>query len=265
MTVTDLPKSLSCRSLFISDVHLGSIDCKAEKLLALLERVECERLYLVGDIVDMLAMRRRVHWPESHTRVLRCLLKLSRSGTEVIYVPGNHDHRFREFCGSDFGEIRVRRNAIHITADGRRLLVTHGDELDFAVRHSVINRLVGDGAYSVMMWLDRRVNELRRLLGRDYWSLAGWIKANVARAATAIRDYEDAAVRLARERGVDGIVCGHLHYPRVELRDGILYCNDGDWVENCTAIAEDAAGALRLVGGHRLAPATGPTTLPHAA
>lgn len=239
--------NVRCKTLWISDVHLGSVHSKAEQLLQLLDRVECERLYLVGDIIDVWAMQRRVHWPESHTRVLRRFLKFSRHGTEVIYIPGNHDQNFREFCGNAFGEVSIRKEMIHETGAGLRLLVTHGDELDFAVRYSRLNRFIGDIAYELLMSLNRRINQVRERLGKPYWSLAKWVKVNVSQAEAAIQAYQQAAVNLVRDRGLDGIVCGHLHYPLVKRFDGTLYCNDGDWVENCTALVEDHEGALHLL------------------
>lgn len=239
----------SCQTLWISDVHLGSVHCKAEQLLALLDRVDCKKLYLVGDIVDVWAMHKRVHWPESHTRVLRKILKISRGMTEVVYIPGNHDHNFREFCNSDFGNIRIRKTVIHETGTGQRMLVTHGDELDFAVRYSRLNRAIGDIGYEILMWVNRRVNQFREWLGKPYWSLAKWVKANVSQAEAAIRAYQHAAVNLVRDQQLDGIICGHLHYPTIQQFGDITYCNDGDWVENCTALVEDFSGQLRLIQG----------------
>jgi UDP-2,3-diacylglucosamine pyrophosphatase LpxH len=240
---------ISCQALWISDVHLGSVHCKAEQLLSLLDRVECKQLYLVGDIVDVWAMNRRVHWPESHTKVLRKILKISRGMTEVVYIPGNHDANFREFCNSDLGNIRIRKTAIHKTGTGQRMLVTHGDELDYAVRYSRINRVIGDFGYELLMWVNRRVNLLRELMGMPYWSLAKWVKVNVSQAEAAIHAYQHAAVNLVQDHGLDGIICGHLHYPTIQQFGAITYCNDGDWVENCTALVEDFSGQLRLVRG----------------
>lgn len=245
--------NLECKTVWLSDVHLGSVHCKAETLLAFLDRLRCERLYLVGDIIDLWAMQRRVHWPESHNRVVRKLLKLSRQGVRITYIPGNHDQTLRDFCGSRFGNIRVRRQAIHTTSAGIRLLVIHGDELDYAVRYSRLNRIVGDAGYDLLMWVNRHINEVRERAGKPYWSLAKWIKVNLSQADRAIQSYQLAAVNLARSSGVDGIVCGHLHHPVVQDYDGTLYCNDGDWVESCSALIEDATGELCLV--RALAPA----------
>ena len=245
---------LCFRSVWISDVHLGSMHCKAEHLLELLNRIECQRLYLVGDIIDVWAMSKRVHWPESHTKVLRKLIQISQGTTEVTYIPGNHDANFREFCGGKFENISVCESMIHETTQGKRLLVIHRDELDYAVRYSRLNRFVGDIAYEVLMSLNRYVNAIRALVGLRYWSLSKWVKVNVSQAEGAIRAYQRAAVLLARDRGLDGIICGHLHYPLVEQVDDVTYCNDGDWVENCTALVEDYAGDLQLLSGLDLAP-----------
>jgi UDP-2,3-diacylglucosamine pyrophosphatase LpxH len=236
-----------CRTVWISDVHLGSVHSKADELVEFLDRLDCDRLFLVGDIVDMIAMKRRVHWPESHTRVLRRLLRLSRRGVEVIYIPGNHDWAFRTIAGNQLGKIRIEKAHCHVTATGKRILVTHGDELDYAVRYSRLNRLIGDIAYGGLMLMTRWVNRVRRWLRRPYWSLASWVKANTPQAERAVRAYQLAGVALAREQGFDGIVCGHLHVPCILQQDNILYCNDGDWVENCTALIETPEGDLQLM------------------
>ena len=229
---------------------MGSRHSKASELLQLFERIEFETLYLVGDIVDLLAMKRRVHWPNTHNKVLREIMKLSRrEGSRVIYVPGNHDYAFRTLVGGALGDMDIRRSVEHLTATGRRFLVLHGDELDYAVRYSKLNRVVGDFAYGLLMGINHWVVKMRRLLGLRYWSLAGWVKNNVSQAGAAIQAYQDAAIRMASERGYDGIICGHLHYPDLYERDGIVYANDGDWVENCSALIEDATGELRLLKG----------------
>ena len=241
---------IHCRSIWISDVHLGSRHSKAAELLQLFERIEFETLYLVGDIVDLLAMKRRVHWPNTHNKVLREIMKLSRrKGSRVIYVPGNHDHAFRTLVGGALGDMDIKRSVEHVTACGRRLLVMHGDELDYAVRYSKLNRVLGDFAYGALMGANHWVVVLRRLLGWRYWSLAGWVKSHVSQASAAIAAYQDAALRMAREKGFDGVICGHLHYPSLHERDGLIYANDGDWVENCSALIEDASGQLRLLRG----------------
>lgn len=242
--------NIHCRSIWISDVHLGSRHSKAAELLQLFERIEFETLYLVGDIVDLLAMKRRVHWPNTHNKVLREIMKLSRrKGSRVIYVPGNHDYAFRTLVGGALGDMDIKRSVEHVTACGRRLLVMHGDELDYAVRYSKLNRVLGDFAYGALMAANHWVVVLRRLLGWRYWSLAGWVKSHVSQASAAIAAYQDAALRMAREQGFDGVICGHLHYPSLHERDGLIYANDGDWVENCSALIEDKSGQLRLLRG----------------
>ena len=249
MEALNFEGEIHCKTLWISDVHLGSANCKAEYLLQLLDRVRCEKLYLVGDIVDMWAMSRRVYWPESHNMVLRKLLTKSRAGVRIVYIPGNHDMNFREFCGSEFGHVMIKERAIHVTPDGKRMLVIHGDELDYAVRYSRLNRFLGDIAYDGMMCVNRWLNRLRQRFGLPYWSLSGWIKSHVSKAEQAIQAYQDAAVQMTRQKGYDGIICGHLHHPMIADYEGILYCNDGDWVENCTALMEDHQGQLQLIRG----------------
>lgn len=240
---------IHCRAMWISDVHLGSPHSKAKQLLQLLDRVHCDRLYLVGDIVDLLAMRRRVHWPQAHNKVVRRLMKLSRKQIEVIYIPGNHDYAFRTLCNNELGNIKIRRTLVHETLQGKRMLVTHGDELDYAVRYSKLNRFIGDVAYDALMALNRWVDRVREWTGKPYWSLAKWVKKNVTQAEQAIDAYQRAAIHMASSKGYDGIICGHLHYPTIRRENGILYCNDGDWVENCSALIEDSNGELRLIRG----------------
>ena len=238
---------IECETLWISDTHLGNVHSKADYLLAFLKRVRCKRLYLVGDIVDVWSMHKRMYWPEAHNAILRRLLKMSRAGVEIIYIPGNHDMNFREFCGESFGNVKIVKEAVHTTADGRRFLVTHGDELDFAVRYSRMNRWIGDAAYSLLMMASRLCNKWRALTGRNYWSLSSWMETQVVHAEQAIDAYQDAAVTMGREAGYDGIICGHLHHPVVQQYEDFLYCNDGDWVESCTALIEDRYGVLHLV------------------
>jgi len=230
-----------------------------------LNRIECQTLFLVGDIVDIWAMTKRVHWPESHTKVLRKLFEIAQGSTEVVYVPGNHDANFREFSGSKFDNIRVCESVIYETKTGKRMLVIHGDELDYAVRYSRLNRYIGNVAYELLMWVDRRVNKVRQMLGMRYWSLAKWVKVNVSQAENAIRAYQRAAVLLAKDKGFDGIICGHLHYPLIQQFDNVTYCNDGDWVENCTALLEDYAGNFQLLNCADLAPASRLQGYPKAA
>ena len=235
------------KTVFISDVHLGSRHCKAEQLLAFLKRLRCEQLFLVGDIVDVWAMHKRVHWPQSHNNVLRKILSMAKKGVKVTYIPGNHDANFREFCGAEFGLIHIAREVRFETEAGKTLLIMHGDELDFAVRYSRMNRWVGDIAYDGLMAVNRWVNVIRGRLGLSYWSLAKWVKTNVAQADAAIKAYQHAGFEHAKRQGVDGLICGHLHYPSMLHQDDVTYYNDGDWVENCTALVQDFDGEFHLL------------------
>ncbi|MCR9107215.1 MAG: UDP-2,3-diacylglucosamine diphosphatase [Gammaproteobacteria bacterium] len=247
MQVLGQTEHVYCETLWISDIHLGTRHCRADYLLEVLSRVHCKRLYLVGDIVDVWSMQRRVYWPESHNQVVRDLLGISGTETEVIYIPGNHDMNMREFVGTSVGAVAIEREYVHETRDGRRFLVIHGDELDFATRYRRLNRWLGDAAYSFVMWANTLYNRIGAVCGKPYWSLASWLKTHVSEAARAIEAFQGAAVRTAANRGMDGIICGHLHHPAIMRYGDVLYCNDGDWVENCTALIEDRSGQLRLI------------------
>jgi len=240
-------KPLSYRSIFISDVHLGTRDCRAEFLVDFLESTQCETLYLVGDIIDLWAMRRSVHWPPAHTRVLQLLFEKAAAGCDVIYIPGNHDELMRDFVGTEFNGVRILRDAEHVTHDGRRFFVSHGDEFDTFVRHNGLLRVVGDGIYPVLLAANRWFNGLRRRFGRPYWSLSSFIKSKVGNARRYMDKYEAAVARSASSQEYDGHICGHIHKAGIVSRDGILYCNDGDWVEHCTALVEDLDGRLQLL------------------
>lgn len=235
------------RSVFISDVHLGTADCQADYLLDFLASVRCDTLYLVGDIIDLIAMQRRAHFPDSHRAVIHRLLDLAAQGTRVIYVLGNHDEFFRRFCGQTFAGIELREKAVHTTADGRQFLVCHGDQFDQVVRCSPLLLLVGDRAHGLLLRLNRWFNALRRLQGKPYWSLAAWIKSRIGRARTFIRRFELAALTVAEKGHYDGFICGHIHSAGFLRSEDGLYCNDGDWVEHCTALVERHDGRLELL------------------
>lgn len=241
------PPSLRFRSIFISDVHLGSRGCSAEYLLDFLRSSHCETLYLVGDIVDLWSLRRSFYWPQSHSEVLRTILGKAKHGARVIYIPGNHDAEFRDYVGMHFGHVEVRRDALHETADGKRLWVLHGDDFDDAIRASRVLEYVGHHAYNFVLWLNRHVNFWRRLFGFPYWSVAAFLKHKMKDAVKYIAHYERALAAEARRRGVDGVVCGHIHRAKMTRLDDVLYCNDGDWVESCTAMVEDFGGRLSLL------------------
>jgi UDP-2,3-diacylglucosamine pyrophosphatase LpxH len=232
------------RTAFISDLHLGARDCRADEISRFLRRVDMETLYLVGDVVDLWSMRRGIYWPDSHHEVLRLVVEKARQGTRVVYVPGNHDDLARLLAGSVLAGIEVHEECIHVTRDGRRLLVVHGDAFDAAVRFSPVLKLIGCALYSVVLFANRPVHFARMALGRPRWSLATWLKSRVGNANAYVQRFERAAAAAAAARGLDGIVCGHIHRPRVARIDGVLYCNDGDWVEHCTALVEDRHGML---------------------
>jgi len=234
------------RSVFISDIHLGTRECQDRELLAFLRSVSMEKLFLVGDVVDLWSMRRRIYWPASHQEVLREILSKARSGTQVIYIPGNHDDLARSLCGSLLADIEVHRSYVHETGKGLRMLVVHGDDFDGAVRFSPALRFVGSALYSVILAAARVVTLVRRLAGLGHWSLASWLKSRVGKAMDYVDRYERAAAGAARAQGLDGVICGHIHRPNMTRHDGVLYCNDGDWVEHCTALVEDRNGELRL-------------------
>jgi len=232
------------RTLWLSDIHLGNRDCHAKYLLSFLKQVRCERLYLVGDIIDMLAMKQRVYWPESHTKVLKYIHKMAKRGVEVIYVPGNHDMPMRHFDEGLLLNVKLHRNYVHETRQGKKLLVVHGDEFDHAVLYKAMNRLIGDQAYYLMAFLNRSLHRVRKLFGLPYWSLATFLKENISQARKTIEAFEVAAVTEAQQRGLDGVVCGHIHKAELREIDGIVYCNDGDWAESCTALVEHSSGEL---------------------
>ncbi|MDK8463981.1 UDP-2,3-diacylglucosamine diphosphatase [Marinobacter sp. SS13-12] len=235
------------RSVFISDVHLGSADCQAEYLLDFLDNISCDTLYLVGDIVDLIAMQRRVHFPESHQAVVRRFMAIANAGTRVIYVPGNHDDFLRHFCGQTLAGIELKHKAIHTTADGRRFVVCHGDQFDQVVRCSPLMLLVGDRAHGVLLRLNRWFNAWRRLRRKPYWSLAAWVKSRIGKARSFIRRFELAALTAAERGHYDGFICGHIHSAGFLRSQEGLYCNDGDWVEHCTALVEQQDGRLDIL------------------
>jgi UDP-2,3-diacylglucosamine pyrophosphatase LpxH len=233
--------------VFISDVHLGARGCQAELLLDFIRHKECETLYLVGDIVDGWKLRSGWHWPQAHNDVVQKILRLARKGVKVIYVPGNHDDRVRDFVGVHFGGVVVARDAIHETADGRRFLVLHGDEFDGVVQHARWLALLGDYAYRALLAFNTAFNRVRRRLGFGYWSLSAFLKTRVKNALQFVENFEAGVAAEARRRGVDGVICGHIHKAEMRDIDGIAYINDGDWVESCSALVEHADGRLEIL------------------
>ena len=235
------------RTIFISDCHLGTAGANAAMLLDFLKRHECETLYLVGDIVDGWQLRKGWYWPQAHNDVVRAVLKMAKHGTRVVYVPGNHDEHFRDYVGLEFGGIELLADDIHVTADGRRLLVIHGDQFDNVVLYHKWLAFLGDGAYTLLLKSNRWVNRFRRLVGLPYWSLAAHMKRRVKNAVAFISRFEEVVAHAAAERGVDGVVCGHIHSAEIRQFGDVAYYNDGDWVESCTALVESADGAMRII------------------
>ncbi|HSK39405.1 MAG TPA: UDP-2,3-diacylglucosamine diphosphatase [Arenibaculum sp.] len=240
------------RTVFLSDLHLGTRGCRSEFLVDFLNRMECERLYLVGDIVDGWRLRKAWYWDAQQDEVIRLLLKAARNGTEVTYIPGNHDDRVRDFCGVHFGGVRVARDAVHKAADGRRYLITHGDEFDGVVQHARWLAFLGDWAYRTLLALNTGLNRLRRRFGFGYWSFSAFVKVKVKKALQFIENFEQAVADEARRRGVDGVICGHIHKAEIRDIDGITYINDGDWVESCTAAVEWHDGRIEILHWARL-------------
>jgi UDP-2,3-diacylglucosamine pyrophosphatase LpxH len=242
-----LPKYV--RAIFLSDIHLGTPACQAERLLDFLKAYESEYLFLVGDIVDFWAIKRRgVYWSEHQNTVVQKFLKRARHDVKVIFVPGNHDEAAREHVGISFGNIRVERDYVHVAADGRRYLLIHGDEFDQVTKYHRWLAVLGDHAYAFAVRLNMWLSRMRRTFGiPGYWSLSGYAKFRVKSAVSFIFDFEDSVLRHAKDRGVDGVICGHIHAAVIRDRGAIAYLNCGDWVDSCTAIVEHENGSMELV------------------
>ncbi len=235
------------RSIFISDVHLGFSGCSAEYLLDFLRSTTCDRLYLVGDIIDLWQMKRRLYWPQAHNDVVRTILGKAKHGTRIIYVCGNHDELLRDFVGMTFGNLEIHDEFVHESADGKKFLVIHGDQFDAVVMHSRSIAMLGSQLYDWLIRMNTLTNRLRRKLGYPHWSLARAIKHKVKHAVNFISNFEAALAYAAKKHGVDGIVSGHIHHAEISTIDDIIYCNCGDWVESCTALVEREEGSIELI------------------
>lgn len=242
-----LSSTLSFRSIWISDVHLGTPGCQAGALLDFLRHTESQYLYLVGDIIDGWAMKRRWYWHQTHNDVVQKILRKARKGTQVSFIAGNHDEAARQFLGVAFGGITISDELVHTTADGKKVLVLHGDQFDGVVQCAKWLAYVGDYLYNVSLKLNRIFNSARSKLGLPYWSLSQYLKHKVKNAVSFITAFEEAVAREARKRGMHAVVCGHIHRPEIREIDGVLYCNDGDWVESLSALAETHDGRLQLI------------------
>lgn len=243
----DKAPSHQVRTVWISDVHLGTPGCQADALLDFLKNVECDTLYLVGDIIDGWQLRRSWYWPQAHNNVVQKMLRKARKGTRVIFIPGNHDEFARKFLEHSFGGVEVAEEWVHTTADGRKLWVTHGDLYDGVIQVARWLALLGDTLYEFTLKLNRHLNSWRARMGLPYWSLSKYLKLKVKRAVSYVGDFEQALAREARKRGVNGVVCGHIHHAEMRDLGGILYCNDGDWVESLTALVEHPDGRLEIL------------------
>lgn len=241
------PPARRYRTIFISDLHLGSPGCKAECLLDFLRHVESEYLYLVGDVVDGWRLSKRWFWPERHNEILHSLLVRARRGTRVVYLPGNHDEALRKLIGRTLGGVRFVHDIVHKTADGRRLLVLHGDAFDGVCTDMKWLALLGSVAYDAALAVNSAVNHVRRRLGLRYWPLSAFLKAQVKAAVNFVERYEHSLAAEARRRRVTGVVCGHVHKPEMRVIEGVEYFNDGDWVESCSALVEHMDGRLELL------------------
>jgi UDP-2,3-diacylglucosamine pyrophosphatase LpxH len=240
-------RKLKHRTVWISDIHLGTPGCNADLLLDFLKSIQPETLYLVGDIIDGWKLKRGWYWPARHNDVVRRVLKLAARGTRVVYIPGNHDEVLRPYAGLSLGGVEIALEAIHTTADGRRLLVCHGDEFDAVVLYHRWLAWAGDLGYEALLKLNVHFNRVRRRLGLPYWSISAHIKKRVKNAVAFIGRFEQAVADAARHRGLDGVVCGHIHSAEIRDFGGITYMNDGDWVESCTALAEHADGRMEII------------------
>lgn len=242
------------RTIWISDLHLGTPGCQAKRLLEFLKSTESETLYLVGDIIDGWQLKRRWYWDQTHNNIVQTVLKKAKKGTNVIFVPGNHDEAARQFIELDFGGIQVRDELIHITANGKRMLVLHGDRFDGVIACAKWLAYLGDSMYTVILKINQVFNQWRARAGLPYWSLSQYLKLKVKNAVSYITKFEDALADEARKRGLDGVICGHIHKPEIRDIDGVIYCNDGDWVESLSALIEEADGELRLISWHDVVP-----------
>ena len=235
------------RAIFISDVHLGTAGCKAEFLLDFLRSNESKYLYLVGDVIDGWQLKKGWFWKQSHNDVIQKILRKARKGTQVTYIAGNHDEALRQFLGLAFGDIQIADEAVHEMVDGRRLWVMHGDMFDGVIQHARWLAHLGDGLYTLILRLNHHFNQVRHRLGLSYWSLSQFLKHKVKNAVSFINSFEEIVTAEASRRGYDGVVCGHIHKPQIRDINGVLYCNDGDWVESLSALVETHSGELKII------------------
>ncbi|WP_425495889.1 UDP-2,3-diacylglucosamine diphosphatase [Paraburkholderia bonniea] len=255
-----VPQIERYRTIWLSDMHLGSSGCQVNYLLDFLQHTESQYLYLVGDIIDGWRLKKDLYWPRSHGDVVQAVLHKARTGTAVAYIPGNRDESIRPFCGYVFGEVQVLEEAFHLTLAGKRLWIVHGDLFDSVMQHARWLACLGARLYSASLMLERCCNLGRRWLGLPYWPLSQYLKRQVKNVTHFSTSFEQAVADGTRQRGCDGIVCGHIHQPEIRDIDGVLYCNDGDWVESLSALVETLDGELKLVYWTALRGATTPAS-----
>jgi len=235
------------RTIWLSDFHLGTKDAQVDYLLDFLRHNESDTLFLVGDILDGWALSRSWHWSQTHNDIIQKILRKARKGTQVVYLPGNHDEFIRDYLGLCLGRIHVMDDAIHKTADGRKLLVLHGDEFDGMLQHAKWISVMGSRAYRALLLINRGLNRARRWMGMPYWSLSAYMKHTTKRAVQAIANFEHAMIEVAKQKKVDGVICGHIHHAEIRQVQSILYANSGDWMESCTALVEHFDGRIELL------------------
>jgi UDP-2,3-diacylglucosamine pyrophosphatase LpxH len=237
----------SYKTVFISDLHLGTKMSRADQLLNFMKTFECEKIYLVGDIVDCWAMSKKNIWSQFHNDVVQKLLKKARKGVEIIYIPGNHDEVMRNYCDNEFGHIIIAKESIHIGENGKLYLVTHGDQFDIVMRNAKWLAHLGSWAYDVSISASIMLNKVRSLFGMSHWSLSAYLKNTVKESVNFIGDYEETLTKYVKNKGLDGIICGHIHHANIRDIDGVTYMNCGDWVESCTALVENHDGTFEIV------------------
>ncbi|HBC08382.1 MAG TPA: UDP-2,3-diacylglucosamine hydrolase [Rhodospirillaceae bacterium] len=266
MNAVNRKTSYKFRSIWISDIHLGTRGCQAEMLLDFLKHTESKYLYLVGDIIDGWRLKKKRYWPRAHEDVVRAILKKAKLGTKIIYIPGNHDENFREFSGRMVADVEILEHAIHETVEGRRYFVTHGDQYDVVLQNAKWMAYLGDRFYEVALTSNTWLNWIRRRLGLEYWSLGAFAKRHVKSFINIIGQFETVVADDIQKRGLDGVICGHIHHAMSREMNGIHYVNTGDWVESCTAVAEHHDGKLEVIywtdPARKRVHATNPTTRP---
>jgi len=238
------------RTIWISDVHLGTRGCQSDKLLSFLRENDADTIILIGDIIDFWSLKRQSYWPTEHNTVIQKLLKKARTGTKVVYIPGNHDEVLRNYVGFNlnFGNVELHEEYVHTLFDGREILCIHGDEFDIVTRYHKWLAVIGDIGYTLMLWLNRNYNKMKGAFGiRGHWSLASYLKHAVKEAVSFISSFEENVAKEVKNRGYDAVICGHIHHAEIKIIDGIQYLNDGDWVESCTSIVEHTDGKLEII------------------